>query len=346
MRAVVVAVVLAAALLLGAAALVPGARGGWGSGACYPAGPVGPNVLSVSAPTPSIASYSWERTDSGMQWALMRGRHQAGVYVPAEQAYYPLLAPGVWGRAARPPIDPPPGCGCKGSGCKCDPEDCAETCKRTGKLCDQTCGCGAAQNFGMDYVPKQNAAPRYYINGHEVTKAEAYEAAWPPEVIGQPPSQKPNLIDDSAKGHIVVMGDKEKTGPVCADLRSNPRLVAILRGYHLKEYGPTHWKVKHTPELAALAGKPLVILKVQRDGSYDPDKDLWTEYKGADWLADEIERKHPPLPLPKVPTPDGPPSPLRRGCRSQLPLYLSLGLCLVAGVAAGYVFWRGRREPA
>ncbi len=293
---------------------------------------------------PAAPAYEWRSfPDDDTQVALMADGVQVGGYSLTKGIYRSLTGT-QWGPVGTAPFTPPAqkekvaasattkrvamkaGCDC-GPNCKClTPGDCG----------DPYCG-GAANkkvvksddnepvnNFGMDYKPPTDGLTHYYRNGVEVIRSQAVQTINDSEVIFIGDKVLPN---DATAPWLIVIGTHSETAPVIVDVTTNDKLKKILAGYRLKVSPVEGWWVKRMG--LDTSGHP-TIYREDAAGKFDPAKDVWKEYKGADWFADKLSVN--PAPAPK-PNPDDPPPSEPVNYSPYVILGLG-GVLAVAGVAA------------
>lgn len=227
----------------------------------------------------------------------MRGSVQLGAYSFTREIYRPYLGSNRWAEPCAPPMVPPTvpvklqkvkKVGCGNPNCLCESGKCP---CQTGTDCPNDCPQEAKPklNFGMDFRP-DGTGLKYYRGGEEVERTDVVGALKETaETIGDK-----KLPDDSAQPWLVVIGTPAETAPVVADLRGNERLKTVLAGYRLKVSAADGWWVSRRK--LDTTGHP-TIYKLAADGKYDPAKDVWKEYRGPDWFADELNRRTPPAPI-------------------------------------------------
>jgi hypothetical protein len=92
------------------------------------------------------------------------------------------------------------------------------------------------ENYGItrDQMPKDpDANPFYSHNGQRITALEAFE------LVGKGGT----LTDDTQKKRLTVIGTKDQTDRVLADLQTNAELAIYRDKLVVNAYTPTHWAV-------------------------------------------------------------------------------------------------------
>lgn len=270
--------------------------GQWGGGAC-PAPSAGrpilrplanPFVVPATAPT-------WKK-----EGAYYRLGNQ-GVYHPESGLWSPFnVATNSWGQWQAPPKSLAlPQVEEKAPACDCD--CCKPTCGCESGKRDPDCVCypcpadppkvEAPAQIGDEpltgVIPdKIHDAPAYSLSGVPVTKEEAHRA------MGG------NLVDDSDRWHVTVVGSKEFRDKVKADLAKLPQTVQAK--FHVQAYPTEHWAV------SAFKLKEGVTLR--KDAGLSRVSTEAAMIEAGKYTADELKRMCPYAPKPK-PTPPTPPVP-------------------------------------
>jgi hypothetical protein len=144
------------------------------------------------------------------------------------------------------------------------------------------------QDFGLmrDRIPELEPGESYYrLNGMRIMAADAFAL-----LQG---GGGGNLVDDSQKPRITVIGSPEECAPVLADLQNHPRLSAQAASYTIASYPPTHWAV--TGVGFPTDGHPTIVVQGPPDatgrGRVVHDQ---RDYKdGPDKLSEAIRKADP-----------------------------------------------------
>jgi hypothetical protein len=291
------------------------------------------NMVAVAPP-----SWLWTKTDDPTWQALWFGGAQVGAYRLKDDTYRPLSSQGEWGEVCDIPSAAPPVPGRRLIGqVRTDPKkeppkcSCCDMCACGGKCKCSACKCKTTKpkvveeeipNFGVDepYINKDGL--RYYYNGKEITRDEAKRLL-----------EKSELIDDSQKMRMTVIGTESQTAKVKADMDSPA--VAALRAWVLPMYyAPDHWAVSRSG--FKCDGAPTIYLQsadgrvLHRQDDYQGPEELMAAVRKIDPLYDP--RKDPDLRKTPVGGVSLPPAPL-----------LALGGLAAAG---GLAYLRSKRRNA
>lgn len=174
-------------------------------------------------------------------------------------------------------------------------------------------GAADLENFGVE-SGKIHSAPRYAINGVEVTKAQAVAA------MGGGP-----LSDDSDHWHLTAVGDEGFVARVKGDLgRLAPEARAKL---HFQGYGPADWPVAQFKLAEGVTLRRPSATRVSADvgsiprAAYTPEK-----------LAALLSAPGGPLPAPQPqpqPQPEPTPSPVNPDVSGWLAAVVAAVIALV-----------------
>lgn len=143
-----------------------------------------------------------------------------------------------------------------------------------------------AANYGVD-TDKMDGKRKYYRQGNEVTREQAYGAF--------------DLPNDSGKLRVTVIGDGREQ--VVKDLGDHPALAVYKGQYLLQAYAPDHWAVKDAGFVTS--GKPTIYIQ-KPDGKVLHRQDTYS----AESLADALRKVQPNYQPAKDPNVNNPLQPL------------------------------------
>jgi hypothetical protein len=250
-----------AAVLMGAGAAVTVANGQcWGTTI---GGPVGPLLSGQTTGAPTAdAPYEWlTHPNTPDQLNLYRGGKQVGAL--SEGIYRPIVY-GVWGPPSQPPIPPPP----PGTGGRAPAGD---------------------HPTGVVEAKVGQAGPRYWYQGHPITKAEARNSV----------GDQSRLVDDRQRPRITAIGTADQRKPMDDYMAALP---PADRGKVLYwSVPPDHWSVKDTGW--KLDGGPTIYVTAPSPDGGKTAKVLWREdgpqFSAGALLAKAKEYDHRKDPGPK-----------------------------------------------
>lgn len=274
----------------------------------YRVQPAAAPVVIYTEPAAPVVKFIRNAGATADVWDVTIDGRTVGVFDEAAGLFTSVDGKDKW--RFKLPADVPPGkvTGALPVGCLCEPCEC------------NGCDCRPALGQVVNEVPPggidadkiaPNGSGGFHINGRRVDKQTAFESL----------TGAGNLIDDSGRLRLTVIGQDADRKRVLADLKGNATLSALLADVIVSDYAPDAWPVQGLG--FKTDGKPTLYIQaaggkvIHRQDDYDGAERIAgaiRKAKAYDSTKDNDLRNDPkpvaPQPAPSNPTPSKPDEPV------------------------------------